>query len=122
MFIGLTNVFDTLLPLFSGAHLNVEPSNAHIEAKNQPLQVHDQHFDDVHVDDVVDEERWEIVESKGMPKWLVQTLCDDNLIAPLPTHNHSWSHHASYAHDCYAFVVANMYNEEDPISLEEAQS
>ena len=37
---------DTLLPLFNGAHPNVEPFDAHVEARNQPLQVHDQHFDD----------------------------------------------------------------------------
>ena len=65
-------MYDTLLPLFNGTHSNVKPSDAQVEATNKPLQVHDQYFDDVHVDDVVDEERQEIVESKGMSKWLVQ--------------------------------------------------
>ena len=85
------DIYDILLPLFNGAHPNVEPSDAHVEARNQSLQVHDQHFDDVHVDDVVDEERREIVESKGMPKWLKQTLRDSSLDAPLATHTHSRS-------------------------------
>ena len=58
------DMYDTLLPLFKGAHPNVEPSDAHVEARNQPIQVHDQHFDDVHVDDVVEEERREIVDAK----------------------------------------------------------
>ena len=63
-------MYDTLLPLFNGAHSNVEPFDAQVEAKNWPLQVHDQHFHDIHANDV-DEERQEIVEYKGMSKWLV---------------------------------------------------
>ena len=35
------DMYDTLLPLFNGAHSNVEPSNAQVEARNQPLQIHD---------------------------------------------------------------------------------
>ena len=49
-------MYDTLLPLSNGAHSNVEQFDAQVEAKDQPLQAHDQHFDDVHVDDVFDEE------------------------------------------------------------------
>ena len=50
-------MYDSFLPLYNGAHPNIEPLDAHVEARNQPLQVHDQNFDDVHVDDVVEEER-----------------------------------------------------------------
>ena len=52
----------------------------------------------------------------------MQTLCESNLVSPLPTHTWSRSQHASYAHDCYAIVVANMGDGEEPISFEEAQS
>ena len=88
-------MYDTLLPLFNGAQPNVEPSDAQFEARNQPLQVHDQNFDDVHVDDVVEEERQEIVEAKSMPKWLVQTLCDNHLVSTLPSCTCLGSKHAS---------------------------
>ena len=47
------DIYDTLLPLFNNAHSNVEPFDAQVEDKNQPLQVHDQQFDDGHVDNVV---------------------------------------------------------------------
>ena len=57
-----------------------------------------------------------------MPKWLVQTLRDSNLATPLHSCTCLGSQHASYAHVCYAFVVANMCNEEEPVSFEEAQN
>jgi len=59
-----------------------------------------------------------------MPKWLVQTLCDSKLDAPLPTHTRFGSHqHTSYASDYFALVaVASMYDEEEPILFEEAQN
>ena len=57
-----------------------------------------------------------------MPKWLVQTLCDSNLATPLHSRTHSGSQHASYAQDCYAFVVANLWDEEEPVSFEETQN
>ena len=83
-------MYDTLLPLFNGAHSNVKPYDTQVEAKNQPLHVHDKSFDDIHVDDVVDEERREVLESKGMKKWLVQTLVDNNFVAHLHTHTSFW--------------------------------
>jgi len=38
-----------------------------------------------------------------MPKWLVQTLCDSKLDAPLPTRTHFGSQH--HASDYFALVV-----------------
>ena len=57
-----------------------------------------------------------------MPKWLVQTLCDNRLATPFFSRTHSGSHHASYTHDTYAFSASSMCNEEDPISFDEAHS
>ena len=74
--IGLTSqdMYDTLLPLFSGAHSNAVPNEVVI----QPMQVSDngeeQPISDVDVQEALDEERTEIEESRSMPKWLVQTL------------------------------------------------
>ena len=92
-------MYDTLLPLFNGGQPYVEHIDAQVKANNQPLQVPDQptheHVDDVDVDDAVDEERTLIEESRNMPKWLVQTLCDGKLAAPLSSHTCLGSHHAS---------------------------
>ena len=57
-----------------------------------------------------------------MPKWLVQALHDSSLATSLPNCTCFGSQHASYAHDFYAFVSANMCDEEEPISFEEAQN
>ena len=72
-------MYDTLLPLFSGAHSNAVPNEVVI----QPMQVssngEDQTISDVGVQEALDEERTEIEESRSMPKWLVQTLRDSKL-------------------------------------------
>ena len=57
-----------------------------------------------------------------MPKWLVQTLRDSKLNAPLSSRTHFGSHNADYAPDCYALAVSNMCDEEEPVSYNEAQN
>ena len=72
------------------------------------------------MDDVVDEERVAIEESKSMPKWLVQTLRDSKLATPLPHRTRGGSHHASTSFVDHSFI-AETCNEEEPVSFEEAQ-
>ena len=74
------------------------------------------------VNDAIDEERTIIEESRNMPKWLVQTLRDNKLATPFPSHTRSGSHQSSYTHDSYAFAVLSMCNEEQPILFDEAHS
>jgi len=53
-----------------------------------------------------------------MPKWwLVQTLCDSKLDAPLPSCTRFGSQHVSYASDCFVVAI-----EEEPVSFKEAQN
>jgi len=81
----------------------------------------DQPIFDADVYDALEGERTKIEESKSMRKWLVQTLHDNKLDAPLPTRTRFGSQHASYASNCFALDVASMYNEEEPVLFEEAQ-
>ena len=74
------------------------------------------------MDDAIDEERTITEVSRNMPKWLVQTLRDSKLATILPCRTHSRSHHASYTHDNYAFIVSSMCNEKEPILFNEAHS
>ena len=118
---------DTLLPLFNGGgKLCVEPHSAHLEGKNQPMQVYDQpmdhHVHDVNVDDVVDQGRRETTNYRGMPKCLVQIVCDTNFTTPLSSHTLYGSQHALFAHDCYASFVSNMCYEEEFVSFDESQN
>ena len=85
------------------------------ESTNHPI-----FYVDVH--DALDGERTEIEESRSMPKWLVQTLHDSKLDAPLPTRTRFGSQHVSYVSDCFALAVASLYDEEEPILFEEAQN
>jgi len=76
-----------LLPLFIVVlgQSHAAPNEANI----QPMQVShdstDQPISDADVYDALEGERTEIEESRSMPKWLVQTLRDSKLDAPLPT-------------------------------------
>ncbi len=92
-------MYDTLLPLFSGAHSNAVPS----EAVFQPMQVSndsaEQPIFDADVQEALDEERIDIEESRSMPKWPVQTLRDSKLDAPLSSRTRSGSHSADFASD-----------------------
>ena len=72
------------------------------------------------VDDAINDKKDSIKKSKSMPKWVVQTLRDDKLGAPLPYCTHVGSHHASYINDCYA-LVASLCNEEKLVTFNEAQ-
>ena len=106
------DMYDTLLPLFSGAHSNAVPN----EAVFQPMQVSNNSEErpifDADVQKAFDEERTNI-ESHSMPKWLVQTLRDSKLDAPLSSRTRSGSHSADFASDSYALAVLNMCDEED---------
>ena len=51
--------------------------------------VTNQHITDVDVHDVLDEERAENEQARGMPKWLVHTLCDSKLDAPMSSRTRS---------------------------------
>ena len=55
-----------------------------------------------------------------MPKWLAQTLCDNNLATPLFTHTCSRSQQASFENDYYACFSLNMCDQNEPISFDEA--
>ena len=114
------DVYDTLLPLFSGAQSNVAPN----EVVFQPTQVShesiDQPISDADVQEALEDERVEIEQSKTMPKWLVQTLRDSKLDAPLSSRTRSGS--VSYASDCYALAVSSLCDENEPVTFDEAQS
>ena len=57
-----------------------------------------------------------------MPRWLVQTLRDSKLDAPMSSRTHSGFQHGSYASDCYALAVSSLCDEEEPLSFDEAQN
>ncbi|WP_129328786.1 hypothetical protein [Enterobacter cloacae complex sp. 4DZ3-28B] len=80
----------------------------------------DQPITDADVHDVLDEERDENEQATGMPKWLVHTLRDSKLEAPLSSRTRSGSGHASYASDCYALAMSSLHDVEEPLSLDEA--
>ena len=61
-------------------------------------------------------------QARGMPKWLVHTLRDSKLDAPLSSCTRLGSHHASYASDCYALAISNLCDVEEPLSFDEAQN
>ncbi|MCO5593006.1 hypothetical protein L7F22_047010 [Adiantum nelumboides] len=72
---------------------------------------------DVDVHDVLDEERAENEQARGMPKWLVHTLCDSKLDAHFSRHTRP-----GYASNCYALVVSSLHDVEKPLSFNEAQN
>ena len=82
----------------------------------------EQSISDADVHDALVDEREDTEESRSMPKWLVQTLRDSKLNAPLSSCTRSGSHSADYASNCYALVVSNMCDEEEPVSYNEAQN
>ena len=95
--------------------VNIQPIQVSIEDIDQPI------FDaDVH--DALLDERDDIEQSWTMPKWLVQTLRDNKLDAPLASCTCLGFHDASYASDCYALAVSSLCDESEPVTYEEAQS
>ena len=57
-----------------------------------------------------------------MPEWLVQTLRDSKLDAPMSSCTRSSSQHVSYVSDCYASAVSSLCNEEEPVTFNQAQN
>ena len=66
------DMYDTLLPLFSGAQSNVAPNEVNMQVSNDTT---DQPISDADLHDALVDEREDIEESRTFPKWLVQTLC-----------------------------------------------
>ena len=64
------DMYDTLLPLFHGAHPIIEKLDAQVETQNQTTQVHDLKIDDVCVNNVVYDKTQENLDSRSMPKWI----------------------------------------------------
>ncbi|WP_129329885.1 hypothetical protein [Enterobacter cloacae complex sp. 4DZ1-17B1] len=114
------DIYDTLLPLFSGGNTNVSSNEANVQSMGFFENVLDQPITDADVHDVLDEERAENEQARGMPKWLVHTLRDSKLDAPLSSRTRSGSRHASYASDCYALAVSSLHDVEEPLSFDEA--
>ena len=113
------DMYDTLLPLFSGRQSHVEPNEACI----QPNQVSNGSIN-LPINDVcdaLDGEIIEINESRTMLKWRVQTFCNNKLDAPLPSRTCYGSQHVSYAFDYFTLAVSSMFDEEEPICFDEAQ-
>ena len=57
-----------------------------------------------------------------MPKWLVQTLRDSKLDAPLSSRTRFGSQNISYASDCYALAVSSLCDEDEPVTFDEAHN
>ena len=90
------DICDSLLPLFSGGSSNVDSNEVNVQPMGVSKNVMNQ-LTDADVHDVLDEEMAENEQARGMPKWLVHTLCDSKLDAPLSSRTRSGSRHASYA-------------------------
>ncbi|MCO5600675.1 hypothetical protein L7F22_054790 [Adiantum nelumboides] len=116
------DIYETLLPLFSGGSMNVNSNEANVQPMGVSENVTDQPITDVDVHDVLDEERAENEQARGMPKWLVHTLRDRKLDTPLSSRTRSCSCHASYASDCYALAVSSLHDVEESLSFDEAQN
>ncbi|WP_129364608.1 hypothetical protein [Klebsiella pneumoniae] len=107
------DIYDTLLPLFSGGNTNVSSNEANVQPMGVSENVLDQPITDADVHDVLDEERAENEQARGMPKWLVHTLRDSKLDAP---------RHASSTPDCYALAISSLSDVEEPLSFDEAHN
>ncbi|MCO5610037.1 hypothetical protein L7F22_064272 [Adiantum nelumboides] len=107
---------------FSGGSTNVNSNEANVQPMGVFENVTDQPITDMDVHDVLDEERAKNEQARGMPKWLVHTLRDSKLDAPLSSRTRSASRHASYASDCYALVVSSLHDVGEPLSFDEAQN
>ncbi|WP_219822517.1 hypothetical protein, partial [Enterobacter cloacae complex sp. 2DZ2F2B] len=116
------DIYDTLLPLFSGGNTNVSSNEANVQPMGVSENVTDQPIRDAHIHDVLDEERAKTERARGMTKWLVYTLHDSKLDAPLSSRTRSGSCHSSYASHCYALAVSSLHDVEEPLSFDEAQN
>ena len=79
------DVFDTLLPLFTGGTSNVSSNEAHVQPTQGSNDITDQPICDADLQHVIDEDMAENEQARNMPKWLVQTLHDSKLDAPFST-------------------------------------
>ena len=57
-----------------------------------------------------------------MPKWLLQTLRDSKLDAPLSSRTRFGSQNTSYASECYVLAVSSLCDEDEPVTFDEAQN
>ena len=120
-------MYDTLLPLFSGAQSNVAPNEVNI----QPMQVSNdntnQPISDADLHDALVDKREDIEESRTLPKGWYYRLC---VIA-------NWMRiclvvlvqarivlliSASYVSDCYALVVSSFCDESELVTFDEAHN
>ena len=98
---------------------NVQPNMAEHLQQNVAENEHEiQPTHDVHIEDVLHNERMAIERSQTMPRWLKQTLQDSKLSAPLLGKTRSSSRHASGNFVDYS-IVAIACNEE-PLTFEDA--
>ena len=116
------DVFDTLLPLFTGGSSDVRPTEAYVQHTQVSNDITDQPISDADLQDEIYEDRAENEQARGMPKWLVQTLRDSKIDAPMSNRTRLGFQHTSYASDCYALEVSGKCDEEEPLSFDEAQN
>ena len=82
----------------------------------------DQPISNADLHDTLVDEREDIEESQTLPKWLVHTLRDRKLDAPLSSRTRLSSHSASYVSNCYPFAISSLCDEFEPIPFDEAQN
>ena len=116
------DVFDTLLPLFTGGSSDVHPTEANVQPTQVSNDITDHTISDADLQDEIYEDMAENEQARGMPKWLVQTLRDSKIDAPKSSRTRSGFQHSSYASDCYALALSSMCDEEEPLSFDEAQN
>ena len=87
--ISSQDVFDTLLPLFTGGTSNVSPNEAHVHPTQGSNDITDQPICDADLQHVIDKDMAKNEHTRNMPRWLVQTLRDSKLDAPLSTRTRS---------------------------------
>ena len=110
------------MPLFAGGTLNVRSTKAHVQPMQVSNDVIDQPISDVDLQDAIFDDMAENMQARNMPKWLVQTLRDSKLDAPMSSHTCLGSQHVSYVSDCYALAVSSLCDEEEPVTFNEAQN
>ena len=115
--ISSRDVFDTLLPLFVGGTSNVCSIEAHVQPMQVSNDVTDQPISDADLQDAISDDMAENMQARNMPKWLVQTLRDSKLDAPMSSRTRSGSQHVSYVSNCYALAVSSLCDEEEPVTF-----
>ena len=111
-----------MLPLFAGGTSNVHSTEAHVQPMQVSNDVTDQSISDANLQDAISDDMAENMQARNMPKWLVQTLRDSKLDAPMSSRTRSGSQHVSYVSDCYALAVSSLCDEEEPVTFNQAQN